>query len=155
MNFKLLLSSVMLFVSMAIHAAGTCLIVEMKDSNKFSFLLAEKPVITFQNGDLVVNGSSSTSYAISNVKNYHFEEKISSSVGVAAEKELRIVYLDENSIQVQNAEANAQVTVFNVAGVVFSNQYADAEGTAIVQLPSQKGIYIVKVGSQSFKVIRK
>ncbi len=145
----------MLFVSMAIHAAETCLIVEMKDSNKFSFMLAEKPVITFQNGDLVVNGSASTSYAISNVKNYHFEESIANSVETAVENELRIVYLDENSIQVQNAEANAQVTVFSVAGVAYSNQYADAEGTATVQLPSQKGIYIVKVGNQSFKFIRK
>ena len=49
--------------------------VELKSSEKYSFLLADKPVVTFQNGDLVVNGSAETSYAISGVKDYHFTEK--------------------------------------------------------------------------------
>lgn len=155
MKLKHLLSVVMLFACMVMQAAITHLIVELNDSKKYSFLLADKPVITFNEGDLVVNGNEATSYAISNVKNYHFGEGTQTSAQSVAANELRISYIDANTVKVQNADANAQVAVISVSGAVVSSQAADAEGVATVQLPSQKGVYIVKVADKSFKVIRK
>ena len=39
-----------------IYVASTRLTVELKAGDKYSFLLADKPVFTFSSGDLVVNG---------------------------------------------------------------------------------------------------
>jgi len=156
MKFKHFLSICVLFLGLALQAANlTHLIVELKDNKTYSFKLADKPVITFNDGDLVVNGDASTSYAISNVKNYHFGDGVASDVKTVSSNELVVSYVNENTINVQNAVANAQVSVFTIAGVVVSNQAADADGAATIQLPSQKGVYIVKVGDKSFKVIRK
>ncbi len=155
MKLKSLLSLVMLFVSLAMHASITHLIVELKNDKKYSFLLADKPVITFDNGDLVVNGNESTSYAISEVKNYHFGEGIQSASQTLNANELCITYVDENTIKVQNASANVPVVIFNVSGSAIVNVVTDSEGVATLQLPSQTGVYIVKVADKSFKVIRK
>lgn len=154
MKLKKLLSAGMLLVGLVAQASNISLIVELKDSKKYDFLLDEKPVVTFQDGDLVVNGNSETSYAISNVKNCHFETDYTAVEAVKA-SDLRIVYVNENAIQVQNAVANAQVSIISVSGVVFSKQKADAEGAATLQLPTEKGVYVVTVGDKSFKVIRK
>ena len=60
-------SATLLLGLMSINAAATHLTVELKAGNKYSFLLADKPVITFSNGDLVVNGDAETSYSIDGV----------------------------------------------------------------------------------------
>ena len=148
-------SATLLLGLMSINAAATHLTVELKAGNKYSFLLADKPVITFSNGDLVVNGDAETSYSIDGVKNFHFTEGDASGVESLSVGDIRIVSLDNATIQVQNLEKSSVVTLVNVSGVVLSSVKADAEGSAIVSLPQAKGVYILSVGSKSFKIIRK
>lgn len=155
MKFKLFLILGLLLSSIALKAAPYCLIVDLKNSEKFTFALSDKPVITFKAGEMVVNGSSSTSYAISEVKNYHFEEVLPTAAENISKDELRIFQVDENTIQIYGANPGAQVVVVSIAGVVVSAQYADADGAATLQLPSQKGVFVVAVGDRSFKFIRK
>lgn len=59
------------------------------------------------------------------------------------------VYSADNTICVVNAEANAVVTVYNIAGKLI-NRSTDTN----ITLPA-KGMYIVKVNNQVFKVINK
>lgn len=148
-------SATLLLGLMSINAAATHLTVELKAGNKYSFLLADKPVITFSNGDLVVNGDAETSYSIDGVKNFHFTEGDASGVESLSVGDIRIVSLDNATIQVQNLEKSSVVTLVNVSGVVLSSVKADAEGYATVSLPQAKGVYVLSVGAKSFKIIRK
>lgn len=68
-------------LALGIHAESKYLTVEMKEGAKFSFLLADKPVITCQSGSLVVNKDAKTTYAFEGVKNYHFTENNEGSSG--------------------------------------------------------------------------
>lgn len=154
MKIKHLVSACMLLLGLTIHAEDMYLVVELKDNSTYDFVLAEKPIITFESGELVVNGDASTSYVIGNVKNCHFSKEKTSAEAVKV-NELRVIYVDDNTIQVQNAVANAQVSVFNVSGAVFSDQKTDENGLVTIQLPNQKGVYVVKINDKSFKVVRR
>lgn len=138
-----------------VNAAKNYMTVEQLNGAKFSFLLDSNPVVTYEGGNLVVNGSPTTSYSIDDIKNYHFTEEDETAVKNKAADMLRIVSLDEATLQVQNAKASEKVTLVNINGVVLSSSLADKEGSANVKLPEQKGVYVLTVGTKSIKVIRK
>lgn len=151
--------------NLAVIGLSTCLFcmgaekqymtIEQLDGSKFSFLLDENPVVTYEDENLVVNGSATTSYAISNIKNYHFTEKSESAVRDQIADMFYVVSIDEATLKVQNAKASEKVSLINVNGVVISVASTDDEGTAIVKLPEQKGVYVLTVGTRAIKVIRK
>ncbi|MBR4839286.1 MAG: T9SS type A sorting domain-containing protein [Paludibacteraceae bacterium] len=153
---KKFFSAVALFSCMlSVDAAVSYMTVEQKSGEKFSFLLKDNPIVTYKDGDLVVNGDPVTSYAISGVLNYHFTESNESGVKNLNANVLRIVSLDDNAIGVENAAAGAKVSLTNLSGAVLSTTTTDPSGAAIVTLPNTKGVYVLSVGKQSFKVIRK
>lgn len=57
--------------------------------------------------------------------------------------------------QIDNASASEKITLLNVNGVVVSTMSTNSDGSAMVTLPEQKGVYLLTVGSLSIKVIRK
>lgn len=140
---------------MTLNAAATHLTVELKAGNKYNFLLADKPVITFSNGELVVNGNAETSYSIDGVKNFHFTEGENTAAETISAGDIRIVSIDNATIQVQNLDASSLVTLVNVYGQVLTSVNADSEGVATVKLPEAKGVYVLTAAKKSLKVIRK
>lgn len=132
--------------------------VELKSSEKYSFLLADKPVVTFQNGDLVVNGSAETSYAISGVKDYHFTEKDETEATGETLKSVEtgcVIFENNGVVFVQKANPSADVLLFNVNGVILSKTSVDNNGNAELKLPDFAGVYVLSIANQSFKLIRK
>lgn len=137
------------------NATKNYMTIEQLNGSKYSFLLDENPVITYENGILVVNGNATTQYSIESIKNYHFTENDETAVKNQKSETLRITTLNESSLQVQNAKASEKVTLVNVNGQAVFSASTDNEGSAIVTLPAQKGVYVLSVGTQSIKVIRK
>ena len=129
--------------------------VEQLDGKMYSFSLDENPIVTYENGSLIVNGSLATSYAISDVKNYHFTEGDETGVNALAADVLQIVSLNETTLKVLNAQALEKVALVGVNGVTIFVATTDKEGSAVVTLPNQKGVYVLTVGTKSIKVIRK
>lgn len=150
-----LASAALIFGMMQINAAATYLTVELKTGSKYSFLLADKPVVTFSSGDLVVNGESETSYSIEGVKNFHFTESDATGIETISKDAVSIVSLDESTIQVKNIASVSIVTLVNVSGALISSSKADSEGMVNISLPQAKGVYILSVDGKSFKIIRK
>lgn len=140
---------------MSISADATHVVIELHSGYKYGFLLADKPVISFSGGDLVVNEREETSYAIDAVKNFHFEQVSHGNTTNVSKTDLRIVSLDNATIQVQNAKPSSNVTLVSSLGQVVSTVVTDAEGSATISLPQAKGIYVISVDGISFKFIRK
>lgn len=140
---------------LCVNAAVSYMVVEQKDGQIFSFLLEDKPVITYKSGNLVVNDDATTSYEISGVKNYHFSEGIGTKAEKVGADVVRISALDGGAIRVENAKEGVLVTIVNVAGLLVSEKTVEEDGSVEVTLPAQKGVYILSVGAQSFKVFRK
>lgn len=157
MNIKSIISaSAALIMSvMTLNAEPTHLTVELQSGSKYDFLLADKPVITFSSGDLVVNGDASTSYSIEGVKNFHFSNGEATNVESLSAGDISIISLDNATIQVKSLESSALVTLVNIYGSVMAAETANSEGVATIKLPETKGVYILTAAKKSFKVIRK
>lgn len=146
----------LLGAAFGLQAEVSYMTIELTSGEQYSFLLKDKPEITYKNGELIVNGDDATSYAISSVKDYHFTEKdLTTGVQESSVAHLRFVSVDESTIQVENATAKAIVTLVGMNGVVWSTTQVDEAGVAIVNLPNYSGAYLLTVDQQSFKIIRK
>lgn len=148
-------STCLLIGASSSFATVSYMTVELKAGDKYSFLLTDKPVVTFNSGDLVVNGDAETSYSIEGVKNFHFTEGDATGAETLSSGEMRIASLDGSTIQVQNIGNGSIATLVNVSGKIISSSKADSEGSATISLPQTKGVYILSADGKSFKIIRK
>ena len=64
-----------------------------------------------------------------------------------------LVYADNGSIHVANAQPNMKIQVFDMNGKVVASGATDAEGSAEIKLSVLKGVYVVCDGNQSTKVV--
>ncbi|MBR5973509.1 MAG: T9SS type A sorting domain-containing protein [Paludibacteraceae bacterium] len=140
---------------MCANATAQYMTVEQKNGERISFLLKENPIITYSEGDLVVNGNATTTYAISGVKNYHFTEDDETKVKDGLSNQTPIISLDDKTINIINAPANAKLSLVNIKGVVVATTNTDSEGTGTITFPEGKGIYVLSIGNHYFKIIRK
>ena len=137
------------------HAEAKYMTIEMKTGTTISFLLADNPVITYNNESLVINNDIKTTYSFEDVKNYHFTESFATGVNALPTNGLRIVWIDDETIVVQNAQPNSIIAITAVNGVVVSQARTAADGISTVRMPSKAGVYVLSVDKQSFKFTRK
>lgn len=161
MGLKRLFSICLLGSSMLANAVVTHMTVELNSGSKINFLLDDNPVITFEKekydikaSKMVVNGDAETSYAIDDVKIYYFTNGDSTPVKSIEAIDEILVSLSKSAICIQNAKAGEKVTLININGSVVASSVADTNGQSTLDLPQTKGVYIVVVGNQSFKIIR-
>lgn len=145
----------MLGCLLCVNAKKQYMTVVQKSGETINFSLSENPEVTYSDGNLVVNGDAETSYAIRNVKYYHFTDEFLTSVNGGSSIGLSVIHLDEATIQVKNARVSDDVLLSNVNGVVVYSDKTDVEGSIVVPLPEQAGVYVLTVGDQSIKIIRK
>ncbi len=154
MKQKLFIALLSLSAACGALAEGKYMTVELKNGDLYSFLLSDKPVVTYNEANLVINSNDRTSYAISGVKNYHFTKSDATSLETV-NSFLRIVNIDNETVEVQNAKPMSAVSLTSTSGVQILSSCAGSDGRVVVELPESKGVYILSVGNQSFKVIRK
>ena len=152
-HFLFALSSICL--ALGIHAESNYMTVELNNGSMISFLLADNPVITYQSESLVINKDEKTSYNFEDVKNYHFTKDNKTKAEDVLSKSLRFIQVDEETIEVQNAQPNTYVILTAINGTTLSKAKVDENGKAIVKLPNQTGVFILSAGIQSFKILRK
>ncbi|MCQ2193188.1 MAG: T9SS type A sorting domain-containing protein [Paludibacteraceae bacterium] len=66
-----------------------------------------------------------------------------------------LVYADNGTIHVANAQANTKTQVFDMSGKAVASGTTDANGNVEISLSTSKGVYVVTDGNQSTKVILK
>lgn len=155
MKFKHLLT-VCLFgcVSLA-NAEISHVVVELKSGKEIGFLLNDTLEFTHENGNLVVNNNATTSYVIDSVKKFHFTNGENLSVDNQFSTNLSIINLDNATLQVKNALPSEKVMLTSINGMTLFNSKTDADGSIILTLPEQKGIYVLNIGNRGIKIIRK
>lgn len=152
---RLFTSLFLIGLTLGTYAEVKYMTIEMKNGSKISFLLADNPVITYQSESLVVNNDAKNTYSFEDVKNYHFTEMDESGVDNLPANDLRIVWVDDETIGVQNALPNSTIAITAINGVVISQTKTDADGKSTVRMPNKTGVYVISAGKQSFKIIRK
>ena len=155
MKAKFYLFFSLIFGSLNVFAEDSFLVVEKTNGDLVCFLLADGPSIIYDKGMMIINGNSSTSYGLNDVKNFHFSESDVTAADNAKSGTFCVIAEGANAVRVQNATIGASVTLTNVNGTVLANGKVDNEGVATLVLPSAKGVYVLSVGNKSFKLIRK
>ncbi|MBQ0156788.1 MAG: hypothetical protein KBT22_09480 [Bacteroidales bacterium] len=152
---KIFTSLLLACMASGMYAESKYMTIELNNGLLFSFLLDENPVITYENESLLVNKDEKTTYSFDDIKNYHFTEDDQTAAKMTIANTLEIVKLDDETIEIKNAEANCNVAIYSVDGIIVDKAKANAEGNATVKMPNQAGVYVVVAGKQSFKIIRK
>lgn len=155
MRFNLLACSMLVICGISARAASTHMIVELESGGKYSFLLAERPIITFTDNAFEVNKNSATSYALGDVKSYYFGEDVSLPSGMRELDRLPLFYVDDSGIHISQYKGGALVQLFSVAGETIASATTDTSGETHIPLPQLAGVYMVVVGGRSFKIIKK
>lgn len=140
-------------------AAGpNAVIVHMKDGSKNIVSLedpmsGQTPTITFDGGDLVINGGQTLRVKLSEVRRYTFgvyahEKDI---IETSIDKKPSILLQGDNII-LSNLPDGSIATLYNVGGVTVRQTVIEGRGTRLSLSGLPAGIYILKAGSQTLKI---
>ena len=132
------------------------LVVALHDGETLSYVLSEKPVITFNGNKMLIESSKmmSSEIDLSEVKSFHFE--IPNAIADVSENEVSFVRLGTN-VQIYGlTEAEKSIQISDMGGRATTAGVSIEGTTANVNLASlPKGIYMIKIGNkQSIKVPR-
>lgn len=141
---KILLSIGILLCSAAAFAQGTALKLTLTDGTSDTYLLNEKPAITFSGSDmLIATPEISSTYPRADVQSMIFTDSPDSGIEQTGNDTL---YIYTNNTFTCEGH---QITVYTLSGAV------EAIGFGSVSLAGlPKGIYIINVNNKSIKVIR-
>ena len=144
----------LLLISIGVSAQERqALVVEMRDGSNVSFLLKEKPTITFT-GKLmsIVSASSSSEIKRADVKQCYFAAVSTSVEEVVCEAQADV---SGNSVALSGLPANADVTVYSANGVQVLSEKA-VDGCCTISLDSlPNALYIVNYNNTSIKILKK
>ncbi len=143
--------------NLPMQAQDSKLIIQMKDGGIESFLLADKPTITFSDTQLNITSLSlATSYDRSTIKKFHFEKLTSDGLDNVSPRELRVIFLDNNLIQLIGLSKSDQpIHVYDITGCMYPSTIVDStEKTVTISLENiTKGTYIIKTNrNKSIKI---
>lgn len=152
---KIVCAGLFSVLSFSANAENTYVTIEQDNGVWTSYLLADAPKFTYTNDSLMVSGNVSATYPLSTIINYHFADTDESEVPLLKKDETRISYYDNQNVKVEGLEANTTVSLFNASGMLQKEVKVNADGTAEMAMPQQAGIYLLKVNTQTLKLIKK
>lgn len=156
---KKLLLSLLLFTFSALTFAQKkdVLGIFMKDGTSVYFLLAEKPLITFENSDVKVVSSTDEAVLVrSQVDRFEFVADVPTDVeDVQEEVEREKFELTRNAIHLSGLTPGCKVQLFSIGGQSILATAANENGTVTVSTDSlPAGIYLVNYNEITIKFIK-
>ena len=143
------------FIAMTTASTAQHMVVEMADSNSRVVQLENLKQITFDGTTVNIEQTDGTksSTSMSAINTISFGDYTSIGQVRPADGEL-VAYISSDEIAV-NCEAGNLVTIYNIVGtqVLSVRIGADYGSISIANLP--KGIYIVKAGNRTAKIVRR
>lgn len=141
MRKKIIFTLLLTLLTVGSWADDAKIIVWLNDGNKTEILFNEMPEFLYADGNISLqNGSTTLSWPLSNLQKFTFEDIVSSVPTVPTDiKEVKKATLDLLS---------DHCSVYDLNGKLIRKQIK-----SLSELP--KGVYIVKDGNVSIKVVRK
>lgn len=151
MNKRIVIAIACLLFSIGI-SFGKSLVLTLANNTLVYYVLGgdKNPMMRFADGKVCVN---SDEYAFSNIKNFYISETDDPSGIEHLLKEQQITY--KAGTLIVHTDSPESIGVYNANGMKVSvpvEQSGDAVAVSLNQLP--KGVYVVRVGESSFKVLK-
>lgn len=136
---------------------GTGLVVNTTDGRKLVYPLDQKPKVTFSDTGLILT-TSSTEITLprENVKTFSYDRVPLSGIDAPATDICAAQFPADGTLYVAGCEPGAPVNVFSVEGVLLYSVTADDRGSASIAAKNLgTGIYLVKAGDMSYKILKR
>lgn len=160
--------SLLFFISLCVPVFASNepsqLVVKLKDNTEKIFILANKPTITFDTKKMYVN-TTDFSAELSNVQEFYFKtESTNPPTGIGAVKDngadasspFTFRFVDGTTVYIDGLDNFTHVTVYSLSGAKANPRINISNGRAVVDLANQAaGVYIIKAGKQSYKIIKR
>ena len=159
--FKRAFSSLTL-LALALAANAEVLIVEQNKENsqkteKTSYDLGDKPVLTYSGDNLVVKtNNASAEFPLGTVVRYYFAESDPTGVPTTQEEGMGYLFVTEEGIRMSGFEPTLPVSLYTVNGQLIQEYKTTEDGSLEISLNGQpQGIYLIKLNTTTIKVIKK
>lgn len=156
MNYKILATFLILLSSLAVNAANYLTVTDA-DGSKTSFVLTQKPVVSFTTSSLrLVAGNDTIDYPLSQYRSFALTDD-NETTGISATKRLKAspLFSFGNTLRGSGLEPNSTVALYSVSGQLLKQSRVSANGTVSIPLEGLKGVVVVKAANKSFKFIKK
>jgi hypothetical protein len=146
---------------LSVLACGVCfadgarfLVVNSKDGTKTTFALADKPKVSFVDGELsIVSNSQTFTTNIANVKDYTFAEE---STGIGKVIKNGNLKFENGYVVFSGLTVGSKVSAYMQDGRMIKECTANANGTAFIDLSTlPKGIIILHSSKTDIKVVNR
>ena len=153
MKRLLLYFAITLAVITTASAQGQYLVLTQGDGTVGKFLLADQPVITFSESNLVVTcGSETLTTPMAGLKTSY--EDATTAVEHPTFNERPTISFGEASFE--GLKAGSNISVYAIDGRVLATTKADEEGRASIQLSGLgQGVVILRTPTRSYKITLK
>jgi hypothetical protein len=130
------------------------LVVNSKDGTKTTFALADKPKVSFVDGELsIVSNSKKFAMNIADVKNYTFEEE---STGIGKVIKNGNAKFENGYVVFSGLTVGSKVSAYTQEGRLIKECTANENGTAFIDLSIlPKRIIILHSGKTGIKVVNR
>ena len=158
---KLLLLLILFFSSVTMYAEGKkVLSVLMNDGTSVYFLLAEKPLITFQNDEVkIVSDKDEATMKRTLVERFEFVSEIPTGIEDVEDLEEKVACenfeLAGDAVYISGLTPGCKVQLLSVNGQVLASEVAGENGCVTLQLEAlPSGIYLVNYYETTIKFIK-
>lgn len=144
----------------AVAWSASCVVVEQTNGDKSEFLLSTSPEIRYvQNAITLTTTETEIVFAASDVRKAYISESTSSQGNdvelIQQESVSYSITINDATVSIRGMKENETVSLFSIDGKLLCTAKADADGKVEVSLREYtKGVYVVKVGNQTFKIVR-
>lgn len=149
---QVIVCACLFFGSVMVHAAPKQLNVLLQSGEIVSVKFDENSAIRFSDGIMNIDSDSTTRILISEIDNLYFSELTLSDI---SEKKVDYgIFFDRESGSVcLSGVMGKSIMLSNVNGTVFYTKQS-VNDIVTVPVPSSKGVYILNVDRQSYKIIK-
>lgn len=144
------------FIPAMAFAVDDALVVTYKNSQTFSYVLADRPNVTFDGTQLFIKSDVfDDTHSMADIKTFTFADL--SEISDVAADERRIVFTDAASVTLEGFAAGTAVSVSDMSGRVVISSAVAADSTATIdisQLPA--GVYVIATADgKSYKILKR
>lgn len=136
------------------------LVVLLNDGLSHSYILAEKPVVTFDTDKIVIKTADFITelngYKYEDITKLYFKEHGSSSVERLEMKGVQFRFTDGSHVAIEGVDGKSSLTVNSLDGKSYQHLATRNHDSVSIDLTSAPdGVYIIKVNNNSYKIIKR
>jgi hypothetical protein len=154
--FKTLLTALVMLSPLATEAANYLTVTDA-DGSKTSFVLTQKPVVSFTTSSLrLVAGNDTIDYPLSQYRSFALtDDNETTAVNTIKAATSGHVFTLGETLQAKGLEPYSTVAIYTISGQQVRQAKAGADGAVSIPLNGLKGVMVVKTSTKSFKFIKR